>query len=74
MLSCRWGTKSARAPQGCPTSAAGTSPTTTIYGALHGLARNRVDPKLTLAHWDDILRAIASLSTGTVRATELLAV
>ncbi len=44
------------------------------YGALHGLARNRINPKLIHAHWDDILRVIASLSTGTVRASELLGV
>ena len=44
------------------------------YGALHGLARNRINTPLILAHWDDILRVIASLSTGTVRASELLRV
>ncbi|CAN5246266.1 hypothetical protein BH20ACT16_BH20ACT16_01760 [soil metagenome] len=61
-------------PLGCPTSASGTSPATTAYGALHDLARNRVNAKLILTHWDDILRVIASLSTGTVRASELLRV
>ena len=44
------------------------------YGALTGLARNRINPKLIVAHWDDILRVLASLSTGTVRASELLRV
>jgi TnpA family transposase len=44
------------------------------YGALHGLARNRINTPLILAHWDDILRVLASLSTGTVRASELLRV
>lgn len=44
------------------------------YGPLKSLARNRVNPKLILAHWDDILRVLASLSTGTVRASELLRV
>lgn len=44
------------------------------YGALKGLARNRINPKLIVAHWDDILRVLGSLSTGTVRASELLRV
>lgn len=44
------------------------------YGALNGLARNRINPKLIVAHWDDILRVLGSLSTGTVRASELLRV
>ncbi|MDX6717773.1 MAG: hypothetical protein QOJ63_27 [Solirubrobacteraceae bacterium] len=44
------------------------------YGPLNGLARNRINPKLILAHWDDILRVLGSLSTGTVRASELLRV
>jgi hypothetical protein len=44
------------------------------YGPLNGLARNRINPELILAHWDDILRVLASLSTGTVRASELLRV
>ena len=44
------------------------------YGALNGLARNRINPKLIAAHWDDILRVLGSLSTGTVRASELLRV
>lgn len=47
---------------------------TTDYGPLNGLARNRINPKLILAHWDDILRVLGSLSTGTVRASELLRV
>jgi TnpA family transposase len=44
------------------------------YGPLNGLARNRINPKLIVAHWDDILRVLGSLSTGTVRASELLRV
>lgn len=44
------------------------------YGALQGLARNRINIQLILAHWDDILRILGSLSTGTVRASELLRV
>jgi TnpA family transposase len=44
------------------------------YGALQGLARNRINTQLILAHSDDILRVLGSLSTGTVRASELLRV
>lgn len=46
----------------------------TGYGALHGLARNRINAQLILAQWDDILRVLGSLSTGTVRASEVLRV
>ena len=44
------------------------------YGPLDGLARNRIDPRPIITHWDDILRVAGSLSTGTVRASELLRV
>jgi TnpA family transposase len=44
------------------------------YGPLNGLARNRINPQLIITHWDDILRVVGSLSTGTVRASELLRV
>lgn len=44
------------------------------YGPLDGLARNRINLQLITAHWDDILRVLGSLSTGTVRASELLRV
>jgi TnpA family transposase len=44
------------------------------YGPLDRLARNRINTKLITRHWDDILRVVGSLSTGTVRASELLRV
>jgi TnpA family transposase len=44
------------------------------YGPLDRLARNRINAKLITRHWDDILRVVGSLSTGTVRASELLRV
>ena len=44
------------------------------YGPLDRLARNRINAKLITAYWDDILRVVGSLSTGTVRASELLRV
>ena len=44
------------------------------YGPLNGLARNGIDTRLIITHWDDILRVAGSLSTGTVRASELLRV
>jgi TnpA family transposase len=44
------------------------------YGALDGLARNRINAELIVEQWEDILRVAGSLSTGTVRASELLRV
>ena len=44
------------------------------YGSLNGVARNRVDTALITTHWDDLLRVAGSLSTGTVRASEILRV
>jgi TnpA family transposase len=44
------------------------------YGPLDGLARNRVNVDVIIEQWEDILRVAGSLSTGTVRASELLRV
>lgn len=44
------------------------------YGPLNGLARNRLNPGPIVTHWEDVLRVAGSLSTGTVRASELLRV
>jgi TnpA family transposase len=44
------------------------------YGPLDGLARHRVNVELIVEQWEDILRVAGSLSTGTVRASELLRV
>jgi TnpA family transposase len=44
------------------------------YGPLDGLARNRINVELICEQWEDILRVAGSLSTGTVRASELLRV
>ncbi len=42
------------------------------YGALDGVARQRVSTTLIAAHWDDLLRVAGSLRQGTVGAAELL--
>lgn len=47
---------------------------TADYGPLNGLARHQVNTDLIAAHWDDLLRVAGSLTTGTVRASELLRV
>lgn len=44
------------------------------YGPLDRLARHRITPELITEQWEDILRVAGSLSTGTVRASELLRV
>jgi TnpA family transposase len=44
------------------------------YGPLDGLARQRINSDLIVEQWEDILRVAGSLSTGTVRASELLRV
>jgi TnpA family transposase len=44
------------------------------YGPLDRLARHRITPGLIAEQWEDILRVAGSLSTGTVRASELLRV
>jgi TnpA family transposase len=44
------------------------------YGPLDRLARHRVNPGLIIEQWEDILRVAGSLSTGAVRASELLRV
>jgi TnpA family transposase len=42
------------------------------YGALNGLARNRVNTELITNNWDDMLRVAGSLKLGTVSASELM--
>ena len=42
------------------------------YGALDGLARQRVNTKLIEAHWEDLLRLAGSLKLGTVQASGLI--
>lgn len=42
------------------------------YGALHGLARYRVNTELIASNWDDLLRVAGSLKLGTVSASELM--
>jgi len=42
------------------------------YGALNGLARNRVNTGLIAQQWDDVLRVAGSLKMGTVGAIELM--
>ena len=44
------------------------------YGPLNGIARHRVYTDLIASSWDDLLRVAGSLSTGTVRASEILRV
>ena len=44
------------------------------YGPLDRLARHRISHELIIEQWEDILRVAGSLSTGTVRASELLRV
>ncbi len=44
------------------------------YGPLDRLTRHRANPDLIIEQWEDILRVAGSLSTGTVRASELLRV
>jgi TnpA family transposase len=42
------------------------------YGALNGLARQRINTPLIARHWDDLLRVAGSLQMGTVSASELI--
>lgn len=44
------------------------------YGALDGVARNRLHPASIEPQWDDILRVAGSLSSKRVRASDLLRV
>jgi len=44
------------------------------YGPLNGIARHRINTELIASSWDDLLRVAGSLSTGTVRASEILRV
>jgi TnpA family transposase len=44
------------------------------YGPLDRLARHRINIKLIIEQWEDILRVAGSLSTGTVRVSELMGV
>jgi len=45
---------------------------TADYGALNGLARQRIKPPLISQNWDDMLRVAGSLKMGTVRASEFI--
>lgn len=42
------------------------------YGPLNTLARHRVNTRLILANWDDLLRVAGSLKLGTISASELI--
>jgi TnpA family transposase len=42
------------------------------YGALDDLARHRIQPARIRQHWEDMLRVAGSLSTGEVRAHDLI--
>jgi len=42
------------------------------YGALDGLARQRINIPRIARNWDDLLRVAGSLKMGTVGATELV--
>ena len=42
------------------------------YGALNGLARQRINTELIARNWDDLLRVAGSLKMGTVSASELI--
>lgn len=42
------------------------------YGALNGLARQRINVPRIVRNWDDLLRVAGSLKMGTVSATELV--
>ncbi|MDP9381326.1 MAG: Tn3 family transposase, partial [Chloroflexota bacterium] len=42
------------------------------YGALEGLARQRVNTDLIARNWEDLLRVAGSLQMGTVSASELM--
>jgi len=44
------------------------------YGPLNSIARHRADTSLVATHWEDLLRVAGSLSTGAVRASEILRV
>lgn len=42
------------------------------YGALDGLARQRINTKLIAQNWDDFLRVAGSLKMGTISGSELI--
>jgi TnpA family transposase len=44
------------------------------YGPLNVLSRHPVNTSLIVAHWEDILRLVASLATRSVRASDILRV
>ena len=41
------------------------------YGALNGLAANKINTRLVAEHWDDLLRLAGSLKLGVVQAAGL---
>jgi TnpA family transposase len=45
---------------------------TADYGALNGLARQRLNTKLIAQNWDDFLRVAGSLKMGTISGSELI--
>jgi TnpA family transposase len=42
------------------------------YGLLNGIARHKVNTKLIVRHWDDVLRLAGSLKMGLVQATSIM--
>lgn len=44
----------------------------TNYGALEGVARQRINQRLIQPNWDDLMRIAGSLQMGTVSASELM--
>lgn len=46
--------------------------TSTDYGCLNGIARNKINTRLIANNWDDMLRVAGSLKMGKVSASELI--
>ncbi|MFB9624848.1 Tn3 family transposase [Nonomuraea helvata] len=46
--------------------------TTSAYGVLEAIARNKLNPKKVITQWPDMLRVAGSLVTNQVRAYDLL--
>ncbi len=44
------------------------------YGRLNGISKRKIAEGRIVAHWEDIVRVVGSLSTGAVRASDLLRV
>ncbi|WP_425428160.1 Tn3 family transposase [Streptosporangium amethystogenes] len=67
-----WGSPTGRRWRTCPTRKGWRISSEADYGPLNTLARGKIDLRKVRRNWEDILRVVASIYTGTVPAYDVV--